>query len=129
MKKILIKFIYAFYLFFIINLNVIDSNSNKILYYDKSDMYDKGVYKIYFKNMNTSNISILSKLDIQILSYIIDDKEYYVRNIDKLKKSYTKNMTLEDKIYYYINGIKIDGVKVFCEVKDLIEISNLVDIY
>ena len=130
MKNILIKLIFLFYLFFIINIGEIDSNINKRLIYSKEDIYSKEVFTIYFKNMNSKKINFLKKFkDIEIINYIIDENKYYVRNTDKLLEKITKDLNNEDKIFYEINGIKIDGITIMCSLEDLIKIENIVDIY
>lgn len=130
MKNILIKLIFLFYLFFIINIGEIDSNINKRLIYSKEDIYSKEVFTIYFKNMNSKKINFLKKFkDIEIINYIIDENKYYVRNTDKLLEKITKDLNNEDKIFYEINGIKIDGITIMCSIEDLIKIENIVDIY
>lgn len=130
MKNILIKLIFLFYLFFIINIGEIDSNINKRLIYSKEDIYSKEVFTIYFKNMNSKKINFLKKFkDIEIINYIIDEDKYYVRNTEKLLEKITKDLNNEDKIFYEINGIKIDGITIICSIEDLIKIENIVDIY
>lgn len=130
MKNILIKLIFLFYLFFIINIGEIDSNINKRLIYSKEDIYSKEVFTIYFKNMNSKKINFLKKFkNIEIINYIIDENKYYVRNTDKLLEKITKDLNNEDKIFYEINGIKIDGITIMCSIEDLIKIENIVDIY
>lgn len=130
MKNILIKLIFLFYLFFIINIGEIDSNINKRLIYSKEDIYSKEVFTIYFKNMNSKKINFLKKFnDVEIINYIIDEDKYYVRNTDKLLEKITKDLNNEDKIFYEINGIKIDGITIMCSIEDLIKIENIVDIY
>ena len=67
--------------------------------------------------------------NIKINSYIIDDKKYYVKDIISLIDKYTKDMSLEDKIYFKINGIIIDGLNVTCENDEIMKLSNIEKIY
>lgn len=130
MKNILIKTILLFYIFFIVNISQIDSNADKRLIYSKSNVYNKEVYTIYFKDMNSKKINFLNRFeDIQIINYIVDEEKYYVRNTEKLIDKITKDLNSEDKIFYEINGVKIDGITLICSISDLMKIETLVDIY
>ena len=87
--------------FFIYDLESVDSNSDKILLYDNVNIYDENNFKVYFKNsINSYNIdSLINKFNIEIISYIVDNKYYYVKdNIDLINK-YTNNKSMEEKIY------------------------------
>lgn len=132
---ILIKTIYKLSLIFLsfltYNLESIDSNSDKILLYDNVNIYDENNFKIYFKNsINSYEIdNVINKLDIEILSYIIDGNNYYAKdNVDLIKK-YTIDKSLEEKIYYELKGINIEGINVKCENKEIIKLSNIEKIY
>lgn len=130
MKKILLKIFIFISLFLIFNINEIDSNSDKILYYDSSDMHREDIFKVYLKDTNSIMLeSILKGLNINILNYIIEDKKYYARNIDDLINKYTKDKSIEDKIYYEVNGIKIDALTIDCEVSELMKLEKLVKTY
>lgn len=109
---------------FLFNTTIIDSNSDKKLIYDVNNLYEEDYYLIYFKSLNSKDINKLKKYDMQILSYLIEDKKYYVRNSEILLNEYTKNMNIENKIYYEINGIKIDAVSVICTVEELIKLKE-----
>lgn len=130
MKKILLKIFIFISLFLIFNINEIDSNSDKILYYDSSDIHREDIFKVYLKDTNSIMLeSILKGLNINILNYIIEDKKYYARNIDDLINKYTKDKSIEDKIYYEVNGIKIDALTIDCEVSELMKLEKLVKTY
>ena len=125
-KKILLFFC----LFFLFNTLEIDSNIDKKLLYDKSNIYEENKYTIYFKNMNSIELDkILDKVKIAIVNYIIDDKVYYARNIDELTSKYNKDKELDEIIYNENKGIYIDGISVICEVGELIELEKLASIY
>lgn len=130
MKKLILKVITIVFLFVIFNINEVDSNSDKILYYDSTDIHKEDTFKVYFKNTNIYNLEeTLNILNINVLNYIIDDKKYYARDTTNLIKEYTKDKSLEEKIYYDINGIKIDAITITCEVEELIKLKNLENIY
>lgn len=130
MKKILLKIFIFISLVLIFNINEIDSNSDKILYYDSSDIHREDIFKVYLKDTNSTKLeSILKGLNINILNYIIEDKKYYARNIDDLINKYTKDKSIEDKIYYEVNGIKIDALTIDCEVSELMKLEKLVKTY
>ena len=125
-KKILIFFCF----FFLFNTLEIDSNSDKVLLYDKSKIHEENNYKVYFRNTNSKELNeLLNILDIRVLSYIIDDKKYYARNIDELTNIYLKDKSLSEKIYYESNGFYIDGVNIVCENNELIKLENLTNVY
>ena len=63
------------------------------------------------------------------MNYIIDDKKYYVRNIKELIKTFIKDKSVEEKIYYELNGIKIDGITITCEVNELMKLEKLTKVY
>ncbi len=129
---ILIKNIYKllviFLSFFVYDLKEVDSNSDKIFLYN---MHDEDKYSIYFKEyINSYDIDdIIKKYNIRINGYIIDDKKYYVENINKLIEKYTRDMSNEDKIYYKYNGVNIEGLDVFCESDEIIKLSSDIKIY
>ena len=117
--------------FFIYNLESVDSNSDKILLYDNVNIHDENNFKVYFKNsINSYNIdSLINKFNIEIISYIVDDKYYYAKdNIDLINK-YTNNKSLEEKIYYELKGINVEGLYVKCENNEIIKLSKVEKIY
>lgn len=108
----------------------IDSNSSKELMYDRTNLYDENNYSIYF--IDTNSIELNNKLkavDIDVLSYIIDDKKYYARDINDLTNKYLKDKSLQEKIYYETNGFKIDGINVVAENNELLKLEHIIDIY
>jgi hypothetical protein len=117
--------------FFIFNLNEIDSNSDKILLYDIKNTHNENKFKIYFKNYK--NVYDLDKslqgYRLEIISYIIDDKEYYAKDSFDLINKYTNDKSKEEKIYYEINGINIDGIVVKGENIEIIELAKREKIY
>lgn len=130
MKKIILKTFIFITLFIVFNINEIDSNSDKTLHYDKTDIHFEDTFKVYFKNLNTNELNnILKYVDIDIMNYIIDDKKYYANDTNDLIKQYIKDKTIEEKIYYELNGIKLDGVTITCEVNELMKLENLVKVY
>ena len=119
-----------FVFFFLFNTIHIDSNSSKRLIYNQNDLYESNKNTIYFVNANSYDIrKILDYLNLEATTYIVEDKIYYVRNVDILLEVYNKNKSLEDKLFNEINGIKIDGIKVNCTNAELIEIDKWFDIY
>ena len=117
MKKILFFFI----LFFTFNTLEIESNSDKYLVYDRKDIYDTGSFKVFFYNANSEKLDkFIKENNIIVKYYIVNDKKYYVRNIDKLILLYTSEMNNNDKIYYLYNGININGVCVNKSIEKLI---------
>lgn len=123
--------IFSFFVFFFLfNTIHIDSNSSKRLIYNQNDLYESNISTIYFVNANSNDIrKILDYLNLEATTYIVEDKKYYVRNVDILLEVYNKNKSLEDKLFNEINGIKIDGIKVNCTNAELIEIDKWFDIY
>ena len=120
----------TFIILFIFNVLHIDSNSSKRLIYDINDNYDNKVNTVYFINTTTNEFEEKQNIfDIQILSYIINDKKYYARNIEKLKEQFFKDKTLEEKIYYESNGIKLDGINVLCTNNELMKMDIVFGIY
>lgn len=129
-KKNIIKLLFMLTIFFTFNTGEIDSNSDKILYYDKNNLNYIDTFKIYFKDTNSYSLNnSLKKTNIQVISYTIDNKKYYARNIEELIKQYTKNLNNELKVYYDINGVKIDSITAICKVYDLIKLEKLERIY
>ena len=63
------------------------------------------------------------------MNYIVEDKKYYARDINELVKTFIKDKSIEDKIYYELNGIKIDGITITCEVNELMKLENLTKVY
>lgn len=129
-KKNIIKLLFMLTIFFTFNTGEIDSNSDKILYYDRNNLNYIDTFKIYFKDTNSYSLNnSLKKTNIQVISYTIDNKKYYARNIEELIKQYTKNLNNELKVYYDINGVKIDSITAICKVYDLIKLEKLERIY
>ena len=128
---IIIKKLFIFFLFFFtFNTLEVDSNSSKSLIYDKSKLYEEGYYNIYFEKVNSTILDeVIKDLDINVLSYIIDEKKYYASNIDDLINEYTNDMELKDKLYYENNGILIDGISVKCINSKLIEFESVINTY
>lgn len=125
-----LKIFSFFVFFFLFNTIHIDSNSSKRLIYNQNDLYESNINIIYFVNANSNDIrKILDYLNLEATTYIVEDKKYYVRNVDILLEVYNKNKSLEDKLFNEINGIKIDGIKVNCTNAELIEIDKWFDIY
>ena len=115
---------------FIFNITTLNSNSSKELLYNNKLSYEEKNYKIYFINTNSKELSkVLKYSNIKILSYIIDDKKYYARNIEELENIYTKDMNLSDKIYYEHYGIKIDGINIMSNTYELKYLEDLINIY
>ena len=107
-KKNIIKLLFMLTIFLTFNIGEIDSNSDKILYYDRSNLNYIDTFKIYFKDTNSYSLNnSLKKTNIQVISYTIDNKKYYARNIEELIKQYTKNLNNELKVYYDINSNKV----------------------
>ena len=126
MKKILFFFI----LFFTFNTLEIESNSDKYLVYNRNDIYDTGSFKVFFYNANSEKLDkFIKENNIIVKYYIVNDKKYYVRNIDKLILLYTSEMNSNDKIYYLYNGINIDGVCVNTSVEKLMLLEKEFNIY
>ncbi len=126
MKKILCFFI----LFFTFNTLEIESNSDKYLVYNKNDIYDTGSFKVFFYNANSEKLDkFIKENNIIVKYYIVNDKKYYVRNIDKLILLYTSEMNNNDKIYYLYNGINIDGICVNTSVEKLMLLEKEFNVY
>lgn len=126
MKKILCFFI----LFFTFNTLEIESNSDKYLVYNRKDIYDTGSFKVFFYNANSEKLDkFIKENNIIVKYYIINDKKYYVRNIDKLILLYTSEMNSNDKIYYLYNGINIDGICVNTSVEKLMLLEKEFNVY
>lgn len=124
------KIIFFLCLFFLFDTLKIDSNSDKFLLYDKNNLHEENYHNIYFDKINSNDLDvIINKLDINVLSYIIEDKKYYVNNINELVNKYVKDKELKDQIYYLNNGILIDGISLRCENEKLIELEKLTFIY
>ena len=124
------KLLLFFCIFFLFDTLEIDSNNTKVLMYDKKNVYIEDNFKIYFYNTNSIELEkVISKLNIRILSYIIDGKKYYARDINDLFEKYTSNKKIEEKIYYEKYGIKIDGINVVCQISELIKLENIIHFY
>ena len=130
MKKLILKTIIFITLFIVFNINEIDSNSDKVLNYDKTDIHLEDTFKVYFKSLNSNELdNILKYVNVEVMNYIIDDKKYYARNINELTKTFIKDKSIEEKIYYELNGIKIDGITITCEVNELMKLEKLTKVY
>lgn len=130
MKKLILKTLIFITLFIVFNINEIDSNSDKVLHYDKTDIHVEDTFKVYFKSLNSNELdNILKYVNIEVMNYIIDDKKYYARNINELTKTFIKDKSIEEKIYYELNGIKIDGITITCEVNELMKLEKLTKVY
>ncbi|MCI7333212.1 MAG: hypothetical protein MSH48_06130 [Mollicutes bacterium] len=130
MKKLILKTLIFISLFIVFNINEIDSNNDKVLHYDKTDIHLEDTFKVYFKSLNSNELdNILKYVNVEVMNYIIDDKKYYARNINELTKTFIKDKSIEDKIYYELNGIKIDGITITCEVNELMKLENLTKVY
>ncbi len=124
-KNIVFKFAIFLLLFFIFNLNEIDSNSDLKTLYNVDDIYEENYYTIYFKNINSHKLNnILKENNIKVLSYIINDKKYYAKNINELIEKFSNNLSLEEQIINNINGIKIDGITTRCQVFQIINLEK-----
>lgn len=130
MKKLILKTLVFITLFIVFNINEIDSNSDKVLHYDKTDIHVEDTFKVYFKSINSNELNdILKYVNVDVMNYIVEDKKYYARNINELVKTFIKDKSIEDKIYYELNGIKIDGITITCEVNELMKLENLTKVY
>ncbi len=130
MKKLILKTLIFITLFIVFNINEIDSNSDKVLHYDKTDIHVEDTFKVYFKSINSNELDdILKYVNVDVMNYIVEDKKYYVRDINELVKTFIKDKSIEDKIYYELNGIKIDGITITCEVNELMKLENLTKVY
>lgn len=129
--KYIYKMLYFLLLFFVYNIESIDSNSDKILLYDTVNIHDENTFSIYFKDIvNSYDLdSKLKNYNIEVLSYIIDDKKYYARNTIDLINKYVLDKNMEEKIYYKLNGIVIEGINVKCENIEIIKLSSVEKIY
>lgn len=129
-KKNIIKLLFMLSIFLTFNTGEIDSNSDKILYYDRNNLNYIDTFKIYFKNTNSYSLNkSLKYTNIEVLSYIIDGKKYYAKNIEELINVYIKDLNDELKVYYKLHGIRIEGITVVCKVYDLIKLEKLERIY
>ena len=130
MKKLILKTLTFITLFIVFNINEIDSNSDKVLHYDKTDIHVEDTFKVYFKSINSNELDdILKYVNVDVMNYIVEDKKYYARDINELVKTFIKDKSIEDKIYYELNGIKIDGITITCEVNELMKLENLTKVY
>ena len=130
MKKLILKTLIFITLFIVFNINEIDSNSDKVLHYDKTDIHVEDTFKVYFKSINSNELDdILKYVNVDVMNYIVEDKKYYARDINELVKTFIKDKSIEDKIYYELNGIKIDGIPITCEVNELMKLENLTKVY
>ncbi len=129
-KNIVFKLLFFITLFFIFNLDEIDSNSDKRIMYNLNNIHEENYYTLYLKDIKSGVVDeVFNKLNIKVTSYIINDRKYYARDIDDLINKYTKELSTEDKIYYINNGVKIDAVTTRCEVYQVIELEKMNLIY
>ena len=49
--------------------------------------------------------------------------------LKELIKTFIKDKSVEEKIYYELNGIKIDGITITCEVNELMKLEKLTKVY
>lgn len=125
-KKILLSLC----LFFLFNTLEIDSNYDKSLVYDKNNLYEEDDHIIYFYDMDNNKLkSIINKLNIEVLSYTIDDKVYYANSIDDLEKVFLKDKSLDETIYYLEYGFRIDSIHALCVNNELIKLEKIANIY
>lgn len=125
-KKILLLLCF----FFLFNTLEVDSNNDKLLMYDKSNLYEENDYVIYFYNMNSNYFKeIINNLDIEILSYTINDNKYYARNIDELINKYINDKSINDQLYYLEYGFNIDSIHVLCTNNELLKFEKMSNIY
>lgn len=112
------------------NVNDIDSESDKKILYDLNSLDIVDYYTLYLKDINSFKLqNILSDMDLEVFSFVIKDKKYYKDNIYDLIDEYTKDMNYENKIYYEINGVKIDAVNLRCNVQNIIDLEKMDIIY
>ena len=117
-------------LFFLFNTLEADSNSDKLLFYDKKELYDENIYNVYFINTNSIKLeNVINILDIEVLSYTIDNHKYYASNISELTNKYLIDKSINEELYYNEYGIKIDGITVLCTNEELIKLENMISIY
>lgn len=108
----------------------VDSNSDKITYYDENNLYDMSFHTLYFKDLTSIKLDeIIKKYNINVFSYVIDGNKYYARSIDELSDIYYKNLSLSEKLYFDSNGYNIDAINVLCTNQDIINIKNIVHVY
>ena len=129
--KSIYKLLLIFLSFFVYDLNVVDSNNEKIVLYDTVNIHDENNFAIYFKdNINSYDIEdLLLGYNIKINSYIIDSKKYYAKDSLSLINAYTTNLSNEEKIYYKNKGINIEGLNITCENNELMKLSSNIKIY
>ncbi len=84
---------------------------------------------LYFYDMDSQRLkNVLEEVNVMVLSYIIDDKKYYAKNIDELIDIYIEDKPLNEKIYYLNHGIIINGLVIRCENKELTKIENITSV-
>lgn len=129
--KSIYKLLLIFLSFFVYDLNIVDSNNEKIVLYDTVNIHDENNFAIYFKdNINSYDIEdLLLGYNIKINSYIIDSKKYYAKDSLSLINVYTNNLSNEEKIYYKNKGINIEGLNITCENNELMKLSSNIKIY
>ena len=117
-------------LFLPFNTLEVNSNDDKILLYERENLYEEDYYVVYFDKVNSYILKdVLSKLDIYVSSYTIDNKKYYVNDIDELIDKYIEDKSLEEKIYYESRGIYIDSINIICDKNELIKFEKEIHIY
>ena len=117
-------------LFFLFNTLEVDSNNDKILFYNKNELYEEDYHIIYFYNVTSKKLeSILDILDIEVLCYIVDNNKYYVRNVNELISKYFEDKMINEQLYYNEYGINIDAICVICTNNELLKLENLTGVY
>ena len=128
---IIIKKILVFLCFlFAFDTLEVDSNSDKITYYDSTNPYIEDVYTLYFDNLNSSDLELLiNEYDLKVLSYQINGNKYYAKNIRDLNEQLLKNKSFNEKIYFENYGYSIDAIKIVCNIGDIINLKKKIHIY
>lgn len=117
-------------LLFLFNIMEVDSNDNKNLFFDRNNLYEENSYKVYLNNVNSNDLEkSLDKLNIRVLSYIIENEKYYANNIDELIEKYLSDKSLNEKIYYENNGIIIDAINVVCQNSELLKLEEDISVF
>ena len=119
------KFLLFICLFFPFNILEVNSNDNKVLLYEKENLYEEDYYNIYFDKINSKVLTnVIDNSNILVISFIIDDKKYYAESIDELVDKYISDKSLEEKIYYESRGIYIDSINVICDKNELLKLEK-----
>lgn len=132
MKKTIYSVILLFTSFFLFDTLEIDSNHKNALIYNKEDIHTENHYNVYFKKLNVYELdNILNQIDADVLSYTVENKKYYITHNPQtqLIEKYTKDKSIEDKIYYELNGFYIDSISLICETSELIKLEKLTSVF